>query len=162
MITAENTIEIDLAAPIAWNILSELENVHRFHPNVESTSIESHNSQGVGAVRVCHMYDGSSVKETVTEWVEGRRFKMDLEGMPAPIKFAVAELSITAKNPRRCAVSIRMDYRVGMGPLGAIMGRVMMKPMMKSMFKKVIKALETHGLTGQWIGKGGTPISAAA
>jgi hypothetical protein len=49
-----------------WDLLTDLTTVNEWHPEVKSVDLLGSKKKGLDATRVCHFYDGSSVKETVT------------------------------------------------------------------------------------------------
>jgi|TARA_B100000809_G_C14935465_1_gene458451 uncharacterized protein YndB with AHSA1/START domain len=150
--------QISLPAEDLWRHLSDFSGVARFHPFVETADQLSASNEGVGARRKCNFYDGKSVVERVIEWEPGRRLKVELSEMNLPVKWALAEMSLSSINDHETEASISMVFQPKFGLLGALMGVLMMKPMMRKIFSQVLHGLEHHARTGEVIGKGGAPV----
>lgn len=149
---------LDTTPQRAWEVLADYGNVHQFHPLVRHAEILSASDRGLGAVRVCNFYDGTSVKETVTHWQEPRSFTVNLTEGSMPLAWAEATLAVAPSENGRASVSIAMDFTPKWGPIGWMMGIVMMKPMMKRMFTKVIAGLDHHIRTGEVVGEDGSLV----
>ncbi|MEZ4361955.1 MAG: SRPBCC family protein [Kofleriaceae bacterium] len=145
-----------------WAVLRDFAGVHRWHPKVETSPLLSDNNEGLGATRVCHFYDGTSVKERVVEYREGESMKIELSEFSMPLHRASATLTVRATSTKMTEVTMQMDYDVKFGPLGWIMSSLMIQPMMGKMFEKVLGSLEHHLVTGELIGRDGEHIRPAA
>ena len=69
IISATRTIQSDSAS--VWAAVADIGGVHRWHPKVRQSPLLSEANEGLGAKRRCDFYDGTSVVEEVTDWVEG-------------------------------------------------------------------------------------------
>ena len=162
MATVSKTLRLAVPAEKAWAIISDYGAIHKYHPGVERSPILNGIERGVGAIRRCEFYDGSSVVEKVISWQDGRSLTVELSGMSMPLKQAQAQLQVRQAGKGTSDVTITMDFTPKFGPLGWLMGQVMMKPMMRGMFTKVLQALETHASTGRLIGPEGVVLSPMA
>ncbi len=160
MITITHTATIDVDSKKAWEKISDIGEVYKWHPKVKTSKLESDITRGVGACRSCAFYDGMSVIETVTQWDEGKSITLELTEMSMPLKKAFATLSVKPQD-QKSVIAITMDIEPKFGPIGWLMAQVMIKPMMRSMFKQLTFSLEQHVKTGQNIGKNGSLLEVA-
>jgi len=66
------------------------------------------------------------VVERVIEWEPGRRLKVELSEMNLPVKWALAEMSLSSINDHETEALISMVFQPRFGLLGALMGVLMM------------------------------------
>ncbi|MBT6441782.1 MAG: SRPBCC family protein [Alphaproteobacteria bacterium] len=143
----------------AWAVLADFIHIDRFHPAVDTVKHLGGPTHGLGAARRCEFYDGKGISETVTNWVDGRSYSVELSEMSMPLKRASATLAVGADSAGGSVVSMTMDFTPKFGPIGMLMGAIMMRPMMRRMFETILKGFEHHAVTGELIGKGGTPVA---
>ena len=158
MTIATHTRTIETSAADVWHVLADFAHVDAHHPAVERVSMRSDSQRGVGTVRVCHFYDGTSVAETVTDWVEGESFRVELSDFSMPVTHADAEMLVKPDGPSRSSVTITMNFQMKGGALGRLAGALIVRPMMQRMFKRVLNGLDLHVRTGVSIGKDGKPV----
>ena len=158
MTIATHTRIIEKSAADVWRVLADFAHVDLHHPRVERVSMLSDAQRGIGTARVCHFYDGTSVAETVTDWVEGESFRVELSGFSMPLTHADAEMLVKADGPSRSSVTITMNFQMKGGALGRVAGTLVVRPMMQRMFKRVLNGLDLHVRTGVSIGKDGKPV----
>ncbi len=161
MTIATHTRTIETSAADVWRVLADFAHVDAHHPAVERVSMHSDSQRGVGTVRVCHFYDGTSVAETVTDWVEGESFRVELSDFSMTVTHAEAEMVVKADGPNRSNVTITMNFQMKGGALGRLAGALIVRPMMQRMFKRVFDGLDLHVRTGVSIGKDGKPVAQA-
>ncbi len=161
MTIATHTRTIESSASDVWRVLADFAHVDVHHPAVERVSMRSDSQQGVGTVRVCHFYDGTSVAETVTDWVEGESFRVELSEFSMPLSHADAEMLVKDDGPNRSSVTITMNFQMKGGALGSLAGALIVRPMMQRMFKRVFDGLDLHVRTGVSIGKDGKAVPQA-
>ena len=158
MTIATHTRTIETSAAEVWRVLADFAHVDLHHPGVERVSMLSDSQRGVGTARVCHFYDGTSVAETVIDWVEGESFHVELSEFSMPVTRADAEMRVKADGPNRSSVTITMNFEMKGGALGSVAGALIVRPMMQRMFKRVFDGLDLHVRTGATIGKNGKPV----
>ena len=73
-LTVSESRSMNVAAEDVWEIIADYPNVHRFHPLVSHADMLSDTQRGVGATRVCNMYDKTSVAEEIVDWQEGKGY----------------------------------------------------------------------------------------
>jgi len=158
MTTATHTRIIEAPAAETWRAIADYAHVDSYHPAVERVSMLSDSQSGVGTARICHFYDGTSVAETVTDWVEGESFRVELSDFSMPVTHADAEMLVKPDGPSRSSVTITMKFQMKGGALGRLAGALIVRPMMQRMFKRVLNGLDLHVRTGVSIGKDGKPV----
>lgn len=74
----------------AWQNLRDLSLPHNYVPGVTRTEITSKQTQGIGTSRLVYLGGLIPMRETVTEWREGKGFTIELalknSPMPPPMK----------------------------------------------------------------------------
>ena len=154
---------IDQPADAVWSILDDFGSVFRFHPLVEKSPISNGISSGLGAGRVCHFDDGSSIREEITAYEPGRGYEVEIVDLGQfPLKRAVARLSVEPLSDARSRVGFDIAFRPKFGPLGWIMGKTLMVPQFRKTLKRVLEGLETHLRTGEVVSRKPRPAAAQA
>ena len=142
-----------------WEIMADFQSVDKYHPIVERVDQIGTKATGLGAMRVCNMYDKSSVKEEITHWVEGQELTVKLTEAGIPAKSANATMRVKPSGEGHSDVTLELELVMKYGILGKAMAAIMIKPMMNKVFGKVLKGLNDHATTGQLVGKGGVLLS---
>lgn len=143
MIHATVTRSIEASYDEIWPLLSDLTKVVDYHPNVSSVDLITSNKEGVGAARICHFFDGTSVTETVSE-ADAKHLKLQLSEFTAPLDELHAEMDSKALSERATEVTFHLSYTVKYGPLGFLMGVTLIKPQMKKLATSVLLGLDNH------------------
>ena len=154
-----NTVTMAIPATQIWEIISDFQHVDKYHPIVEKVDQIGTKENGLGAIRVCNMYDKSSIKEEITHWIDGQEFSVKLTEGSFPFKSANATMWVKPSGTKNSDVTLEMEFDMKYGVLGKAMAAVMIKPMMNKMFGKVLKSLSDHASTGQLVGKDGVLLS---
>lgn len=118
-----NSICIEAPSTEVWKALADIEKVSLWaDPIVEAHCSESKNS-GIGAERVCQLKGNMTVRETWTEWDEGRSFTYVGDGIPFTTS-AKNSWSIREMNGNTLLTSVaEIEFRRGL--LGALMQGIM-------------------------------------
>lgn len=159
MQTISQTMIMATHATKIWEIIADFQRVDRYHPMVEKVDQIGTKETGLGAMRVCKMYNKSSVKEEITHWIDGQEFTVKLTEGSFPFKSANGILKLMPSGAGHSRVTLTMEFDMKYGIVGKAMAAVMMKPMMKKMFGHVLKGLNDHASTGQVVGKGGVLLA---
>lgn len=154
MTTVHTTKTLNVPATQAWEIIADFGGVHRHSSAVDYVDMRSTAERGVGATRVCHFYDKTSVTEEITDWHEGKGYTVQLSKFSMPLKEAAATLSVKDTGAGTCEATFVMEFIPKFGPLGWVMGQVLMRPMMRKVFSQVLAGLAHHAATGEDIGEG--------
>ena len=88
---------IDQPADAVWAILDDFGSVFRYHPLVKQSGTTNGIASGLGAGRVCHFDDGSSIREEITAYEPGREY----------------EFEIVSRKPRPTAAAQAKEYSHG-------------------------------------------------
>ncbi|MFW9856685.1 MAG: SRPBCC family protein [Candidatus Thorarchaeota archaeon] len=121
-----------------WNVISNFEQPHRYHPYIIKTQLLSDQKQGIGAKRRCDMNDNTFVVEEVIEWIEKERITVDETHFHAVSQSRVS-FGLNKLTASTSAVTIRMDYVRKPGFLGWLEEQITVKIFMKRVFKRIIK-----------------------
>jgi carbon monoxide dehydrogenase subunit G len=143
MIQAIVIRNIEASYDEVWPLLSDITKVVDYHPSVSSVDLVTSNKEGVGATRVCHFFDGTSLKETVTE-ADAKHLKLQLSEFTVPLKEFEAEMNAKVISERVTEVTFQFTFTVKYGPLGYLMGVTLIKPQMKKMGASVLLGLDDH------------------
>ena len=154
--------EMDHDATDVWNLLDEFGAIARYNPGVESAEIVSPKATGMGAQRICHFYDGTSLKETIVRYQQGKGYSFDLSDYALPLKQATSHFDLTRIRDGRSRVTVTLEFIPKFGPLGWVMGKLMMRPMLRRALRDLTKGLDDHMRTGAIVGKGGALLAPSA
>ena len=147
--------EIDHPVESAWNAINDYENFHRMSGGVESIDLIDGPATGLGAQRVCHLYDGSKLVENISDYKEGELVEIDLLESPFPLKELKLRMSVESIDDSRTKISLDTLFQPKYGPIGWLMGNLMMKPLFKRRLKGLLKGIDDHLTTGRVILKNG-------
>jgi carbon monoxide dehydrogenase subunit G len=155
------TREMNSDAATVWRYIDDFGSVYKYHPGVESSEILGNRETGLGAQRQCEFYDGTSLKEKITHYDEGRSYTLELSDYAMPLKSAVAHMEVTPTGTDKSRLSITLEFEPKFGPIGWLMGKLLMRPMLTKALKELTKGLDDHIRTGQFIGSKGELLAAA-
>lgn len=149
------TREINSSVEAVWSVLDDFESVHLYNPAVDSSKVVGNKATGPGAQRVCHFYDGSSLKETITEYSPNKGYSFELSEFALPLKVATSHFRLAPVSADKCRLAITMEFKPKFGPAGWLMAKLMMRPMLKKALAGVAKGLDEYVSTGRRTGKNG-------
>lgn len=146
------TSEVQINAPVekVWRIMADFGGIYKYNPNVSSSHSTSAANSGVGATRHCDLLPAGSVEERISEWNEGRDYKVDIfqgKGVP-PFKTAVARLSIRPQN-NGSRVQMRFDYHIKFGLIGRLLDWLMVKKQFGKAVPSILAGLKHYAETGE-------------
>lgn len=146
------SIKVKLPAEEVWQVLNDYSAIEKYAPTIKSSSIEGDIKAGLGAKRrVTFHHDGSSLLEEIIEFNEGQGYKMAVSELSAPMKSMQAEIGVNAVGSDSCEIYMKLDFELGAGPLGWLLGTLLMKPMMGGVMNKVMQGLAYYTATGSEI-----------
>ena len=154
------TRDIQISKESVWLALKDFAGIYKYNPGVKSSELLSRQPIGVGAQRICHFYDGSSLKETITHYNEQQGYRFELSEFSLPLKKAFTEFSISPMGEHGCRVTVTLSFIPKMGPLGWVMAKVLMKPMLTKALKGLTKGLEDHVKSGLIVSQDGSLVPA--
>ena len=143
-----------------WAVLNDFSGIYKYNPGVKSSDLLSSQNTGLGAQRICHFYDGTSLKETITHYQEKQGYAFKLSDFSLPLKTASTEFSISPLGENACTVTVTLSFIPKFGPLGWLMGKLLMKPMLNKALKGLTKGLDDHIRTGLIVSQDGSLIAA--
>jgi len=158
---------IDAPADRVWEVLDDFANTYVYHPIVERSRSVNGKDRGLGARRMCTMYDGNSVQEEITDHdAANRRYRVEVvDHGPFPMKHMAVWFSVEPVEVDRSRVTYAIEMLPKMGPMGWLMAKAMMIPKFKQMMGQLIDGVEQHVQTGRLVEKDGAlgaPLATAA
>ncbi|MGR3218712.1 MAG: SRPBCC family protein [Candidatus Anammoxibacter sp.] len=141
---AKGNVIINAPKESVWEVISNLESVHLFDPEVKNSFYISNNRKGVGTSRQCDLSKGY-VKERVTKWDEGNSMAIEVyENKAMPImKSIIAEYNLENFGIKTI-VTMTMRYKLKGGPLGSIFGFFMRGMVKKKIIKRHLEGLKHY------------------
>jgi uncharacterized protein YndB with AHSA1/START domain len=171
MIHKSTTRVIRAPPSVVMELLADVTTVDKWNTHVKSVDLASPDKKqrtGVGAARVCHFHDGTSIKETVTK-VDNKHIAMAVSDFSMPlseisIDFAVRpaaaassaatdKTSQEANSIKMTELTFSMHYNVKYGPIGYLLGQTVLKMKLHSVQTKILAGIDHHLATGERIGK---------
>lgn len=162
MHTVTASAEIQSSAEKVWQALDNYGNISVFHPLVKQSLITNGIETGLGAERVCHFYDGSQVRETITRYVPEQGYSVILADFSLPLKQAMIHLDVESVNKEVSRLKMKFEFEPKFGLVGWLMAQTLIKPKLKQVFAQLMKGLDEHLRTGQAIGPGGILLATTA
>jgi uncharacterized protein YndB with AHSA1/START domain len=122
-------IVIDRPADEVWAVLAHFDDLARWAPNVDHSSLTTAEDEGIGVERRVQV--GRNVLlERVTEWEPGRRLSYTIDGLPPVIRSAANTWTLAEDHG---ATAVAVTSRIDAGPrppqqlvaraVGRMMGR---------------------------------------
>ncbi|NOR70748.1 MAG: hypothetical protein GQ532_13815 [Methylomarinum sp.] len=161
MHSVQVTREMNSDTKTIWKFLDDFGSVYKYNPGIEKSKILGSQKTGLGAKRQCYFYDGSSLKEKIIQYEEGRSYAFDLYDFPMPLKTATSHFELTPINSNKSKISITLKFVPKFGPIGWLMGKLLMRPMLTKALKGLTKGLDDHIRTGQVVGSKGELLELA-
>ena len=143
-----------------WKVLDNYGAIYKYNPGVESSKILGEKKTGLGASRVCHFYDGSSLRETITRYVPNQGYSFELTDFSLPLKRAASHFQLEPLPGGRSLVSVTLEFEPKFGPLGWLMAKLMMQPMLTKALDGLTKGLDDHMNSGRIVGQDGVLLAA--
>ena len=140
-------IQVDSELKDVWAAFSSMSGIVNYHPWVINSPLLSKNDTGVGASRRCEFKDGTSIVETITELREREYISMTFSETPMPLKSGVVEVAFSSSGSGT-EIKAEMDVKIGLGPLGWIIGPLFVRSLMKNRFEKAMLSMDQYIKTG--------------
>lgn len=163
MHTVSATRTIDTPIATVWNTLDDFANVYRFHPKVELSKSISHITNGEGARRQCHFYDGGAIREEVVKSVDRQRLVIDTyDTGPIPLRKYVTRIDLESLDEHSTGVTLTTSFVPTYGPVGWLRATLLLKRQLRDLSEDVLAGLDTYLQTGEIVGRNGNPETADA
>ena len=155
MINKSTTRTIEGSSPSqVLELLADVTTVDKWNTHVKKVDLASTDKQGLGAARVCHFYDGTSLKETVTE-LDDSHVKMIVSEFSLPLRDMNIEFTVkpSTRHADGTDLTFSANYNVKYGPIGYLLGVTVLKMKLHDVQTKVLAGIDHHLATGERIGK---------
>lgn len=126
MTTLRHEVHVNCPPERVWALLSDLEAVARYNPNVVTARRRGSLISGVGAERECDLRPSGRVVERVTCWESGRAVGLEVVESDWPIVF-MRWVTRIEPHDGGCRVFQDLDYEVKFGPLGWLLDAAVMR-----------------------------------
>lgn len=133
--------KINAPAGQIWPIIADFSNINKFHPFLKGAEfVNDSSSCEIGSARQCDFKDGTSVKETITEWVEGSHYTIEMSDITMPMKSGTGTVGVRELDSNASEAYMIMDIKLK---------KPIMQPMMYLMFRynmgpKILKGLDEY------------------
>ena len=129
--------------------LDDFAGIQRFHPLLESSPlVEGTPETGVGAERVCHLYDGNTLHERVVGSEPNKWMSVEIVDTSMPLNKADGRFELKATEDGGTELTLTMDFEAKMGLLGKALDKLVMARKFKANLGLLLAALEQHLTTG--------------
>ena len=112
--------EVDVSAAEVWGVLNDFGNYYQLHPLIKLSPITNGIHNGLGAEREVIFFDGTSIRQTILDIVEGESLLIGFSESDLPIKHATAKIAIEPPDQSFCRISIDITYEPKYGLVGYI------------------------------------------
>ena len=143
MTVLEHKIKVRKPMAEVFSVLSDLEAVQQYNPNVVSAKYISVNQKGVGAARQCDLGKDGVVKERVTEFKENESISMELYEHNWPLEYMKWNTSVE-EEADGTLISQKMEYKMKFGLLGSLLDGLFMKKKMDSNLNSIFSSMKSH------------------
>ncbi len=132
-----------------WEVLADFGSASNWAPTVTESRSTTEANGGVGAERTCKHVKMGNIEERIVAWEDGRSLSYDvIKGLAFPIKSLNNTWTVNSAGDN-ATVSVTMDFRMGLGPLGvlpALMARLSMRKGMQVSLAGLKQYVETGEL----------------
>lgn len=142
MPTITDSIVVDAPASKIWDLLADMEAPTRYSPAVSRVRRIGDIRDGIGAERHCDLVDGGFFRERVVGWSPNREIAMEIYEANGPLDVATGTFTMTPRADGRTDLTCRMEYRLGMGPLGAVMAATVAKRQFRRMVAGLLAGIK--------------------
>lgn len=146
MTTFKKQITINSPKQKVWEIVSDLGEIYRFNPNVSKSYYTSDKTQGIGAARICELLPSGKILETVTNWIEGSGFLLQIEPIEKapPMKNFSGFFELERLDDYRTQVSVTINYGMKLGIIGNLLNNLIIQSKMEDGIEDLLKGLKIH------------------
>ena len=126
-------VAINASKEKVWEVLADFSGVANWAPTILESRSTTEVNGGVGAERTCKHEKMGNIEERIVAWEDGRSLSYDVfKGLPFPMKSLNNTWTVNAAGDN-AIVSVEMEFRMGLGPLGVLPALMARLPMRKEM-----------------------------
>ena len=126
-------VTINASKEKVWEVLADFSGVANWAPTISESRSTTEANGGVGAERTCRHVKMGNIEERIVAWEDGRSLSYDVfKGLPFPMKSLNNTWTVNAAGDH-AIVSVAMEFRMGLGPLGVLPALMARLPMRKEM-----------------------------
>lgn len=123
-----------------WAILSDLEAVQFYNPNVRTARVLGSSRSGLGAVRECELNPSGQVTERVIHWEDGTAVGFEVVKSDFPFHFMRWTTRLEPQ-AHGCRITQDLEYSPKFGPLGWLLDALVMRRKLRSNLDQIFAAL---------------------
>lgn len=139
--------ELEIAGKHVWDLLIDFSADHQIDSFIKLCPISNGIESGLGAEHEVQLYDGSSIRQTILDYDEGRSLLVGFTQTDLPIKQGTARFVVDPPDQAFCRVSIEITYEPKFGLIGGMFG-LCYEPMLRSRYYMVLRGLEKYVTNG--------------
>ncbi len=117
---------INGSAKTVWEVLSDLTLLATYDPTVQSATVLSPESKGVGAIRDLVLANGDHVVESVTTFEPRKRLELRAEALPMTVRTLERSYAMDDEGSRT-RVTVVVEYEPKFGPLGLLLEKLWLR-----------------------------------
>jgi len=129
-----------------WDVMNDFGSHYRYSPFVEHSEVINDIRFGLGAERMLRLYDGSTMRQRITDYDPGRSMVIDVVESELLIRHFIIQVSVEPKTEDTCSLNYDIFYSAPFGVVGYPIG-LLYKPILTSRFNHVLKGLERYVTT---------------
>ncbi|MCH9681902.1 MAG: SRPBCC family protein [Deltaproteobacteria bacterium] len=108
------TVDVDAPPDSMWKVIADLPGIHRYAPDITSSTMRTADAPGLGAVRACTNARGQRWAEQCTDWVPGERialrFLANEPGFPFPMNPMLGGWVVQGSGRDRARVTVWWSF----------------------------------------------------
>ena len=139
----QNSIHIDAPPARVWEVLTSLELLEQYDPGIARSRIVSEQKTGLGSARQCDLKPGGWFRERVSHWRAGEELAFELYECTLPVR-SLEHRYVLAADGTGTRVEQRMQYRLKLGPLGALLDALVVRRKWDAGVKAFFAGLKAH------------------
>lgn len=149
-LTAEHTIEINLAIDECWQKMQDFSIAHHYVPGLIDSKVLTKQTNGVGASRRVFK-KMMALDETIIDWQEGKGFTIRLHDgdKDKPLPQSTFSYALEAKDKATTHFTGSMSYGFPLGSFGVFISRYLVLPFVQKEISDVVFAVKHFYETGE-------------